>query len=863
MGLCFKFLVYVIAIVMFLYSFAWFVFEINKLGGTYTVITNFGGAAEVFLEDNGVPRIVADNELAGAYANGYVLASNRLWQMEYLRRLSQGRMSEIFGKATVPLDEGFRILGFTNVCEKELKYFGDTDKEYFDAFFQGINDYAHTHTRPFQFFAFGISHQNYTVLDTCTLYKLMGFMLSGDWGSEILRDYMSAVTQDEELIQAISSYSDEKFDEMTQTILKEEELMDIGLHTTKKPSKIENPLKGNISEYIEEVVSEMIEEIDSVKFDGSNAWVISGEHTETGKPIISNDPHLGNSLPSIWYYSHIEYSDGRFISGVTLPGIPYFAIFATEKVAFTITAIPADSSDVYKEKIVGDKYEYEGKLYPLEVREEIIKVKKKDDIVLKVKSTRHGPLINTKSIESLSNIAHGGPVIMPNGTYSYKWRGIIAQKNNALHILTKVNRAQSAAELLDLVKTSNGVNINVVVCDNLGEHGNIGFAPYGSYPKRTKDAGHRISRGWINENEWDGDIKGEDKPYLWNPKKGYIVMANNPISTANTKSQISTYSLGTARALRITQLIEELIKTKSGKIGYDDMIEILKDIKDPYAEQKKKYLVKIARDYMKNEGIKNGAEEEVMDKIEKWDSIFDEKLTEPVYFTLWEFFFRSSFMSKNFKDNKLVQMKIISNTYGESNFIHLYKNISANNSHFAQYCQTYASLPSSSCAENIYLALNQTLRYLIRFHSMDATWGELHTMQYPNIPFTRTYLKPLYDREIPASGNSNTINVAGFKFSKFEGKNNENPYSLFFDPKREFPATHSANLKLVVPMDGTVFYSLDTGISESLMSGWYFNMNGPHRENKLFKTDFTKKLEGQGDFKFIFGQAEQEKVDDL
>lgn len=98
-------------------------------------------------------------------------------------------------------------------------------------------------------------------------------------------------------------------------------------------------------------------------------------------------------------------------------------------------------------------------------------------------------------------------------------------------------------------------------------------------------------------------------------------------------------------------------------------------------------------------------------------------------------------------------------------------------------------------------------------------------MQYPNIPFTKTYLKPLYDREIPACGNSNTVNVAGFKFSKFEGKNNENPYSLFFAPKREFPATHSANLKLVVPMNGTVFYSLDTGVSESLMSGNYFNMN--------------------------------------
>lgn len=236
----------------------------------------------------------------------------------------------------------------------------------------------------------------------------MGFMLSGNWGLEFTRDYISAVTKDEELIQSLFSYSDAYFDELTEVIITEEELKDIGLYTTKRPEEIRDIKKGNLTQYIEEIVHEIIEDIETVSLDGSNAWVVSGEHTETGKPIIANDPHLGNGIPSIWFYSHTEYPDGSFVSGATLPGIPFYTIFTTEKIgkfnrlllfynlkiAFTVTATIADVLDIYEEKIIGDFYEFEGELYPLKIREEIIKVKKKDDIHLIVKSTMHGPIVS-------------------------------------------------------------------------------------------------------------------------------------------------------------------------------------------------------------------------------------------------------------------------------------------------------------------------------------------------------------------------------------------------------------------------------------------------------------------------------------
>lgn len=129
--------------------------------------------------------------------------------------------------------------------------------------------------------------------------------------------------------------------------------------------------------------------------------------------------------------------------------------------------------------------------------------------------------------------------------------------------------------------------------------------------------------------------------------------------------------------------------------------------------------------------------------------------------------------------------------------------------------------------------------YFEGFHDVNkTTWGDLHRMKYPNIPFTRTFLKLFYDREVRASGNFNTVNVAGFKFSKFEAKTGESVYEALLDPKREFAAGHSANLKIISPMNGTIFYSIDTGVSESIFSENYFNMNERHLDNDLYRGTF-------------------------
>lgn len=179
---------------------------------------------------------------------------------------------------------------------------------------------------------FGIEYKNWTITDTCTIIKFAGFVNIADWGIEIIRDYISAVTQDEELVQGLYSYNDQRFDDLTVPIITKQELIDLGFQSSEKFEEIDGFLEGDMANYAKMVLTEIYDDIGNSQVDGSNAFAISGEHTESGKPIFSNDPHLGTSIPVLWNFYHLEYPNGTFISGATFPGIPYFAYFITESI---------------------------------------------------------------------------------------------------------------------------------------------------------------------------------------------------------------------------------------------------------------------------------------------------------------------------------------------------------------------------------------------------------------------------------------------------------------------------------------------------------------------------------------------------
>ena len=332
------------------------------------------GSARVFYEDNGVPHIYADNKEVAAFTLGYLNAADRLWQYEYIRRLSQGRLSEVFGEATLKLDESMRLLGLKQSCNLTKEYFSSEEIfNYYDSYVKGINEYVERNLLPFYFQIFFLKFDKWTLTDTCTCLKFFHFSLNHNWGFEISRDYIEAFSQDQNLIDMLFPYQPETFDEITTHVITEHEIQMQGRFVDNRNEILANNSRSaKLSTYLTNQVKAIEEDLKEVtRLDGSNSWVISGKHTKSGKPILWNDPHVSNSAPTMWYYSHIEYPDGSFVFGGNMPGIAVHAVTTTDKISIGITNIYVDNSDVYEEIIVDDKYLYNDQYYPLEVRHEV------------------------------------------------------------------------------------------------------------------------------------------------------------------------------------------------------------------------------------------------------------------------------------------------------------------------------------------------------------------------------------------------------------------------------------------------------------------------------------------------------------
>lgn len=264
-------------------------------------------------------------------------------------------------------------------------------------------------------------------------------------------------------------------------------------------------------------VTKTLEDFITHKSGGSNSWVISGDHTKSGKPLFVNDPHLKNSMPSTWHLSHIQFPDGKFISGACIPGLPFYAVFSTESTSGGVTSIFADNSDIYEEKLENDTYLFNGSYLPLEKREEIIKVRWEGERKYVVKSTHHGPLINKNSF-MMNEIIPMFPILLPDGDFSLKWTGLNPFLENGFESTYYGMFANNTLDALDLLRKSKGMSQNIILAD---KYNNIAFGPSGHYPIRSHpQLGNRISRGWMGENEWEGFYTANDKPYLLNPKKG-------------------------------------------------------------------------------------------------------------------------------------------------------------------------------------------------------------------------------------------------------------------------------------------------------------------------------------------------------
>lgn len=459
----------------------------------------------------GVPTIEAQTLKDLLFGQGFVQAQDRLWQMELNRRLGAGRLGEVFGPQAVAADTFLRRLGLRRSAQIDLEAMHEHERECLTAFCQGVNAaMERLKVLPVEFRMLKYRPEPWQPLDTLTWVQVMSMDLCSNWEQELLRG---------RIVNRLGAEGASLLHLFTESAsltlppgVKGPETLD-GLWELYEEAKAFLPNGGLPG--------------------GSNAWVIDGSRSVSGRPMLANDPHLVGRVPSIWYESKLVCPEFE-VQGASFPGVPFVVIGANQTVAWGITNSYADTMDLYLEKLNGEQCLTLDGWQPLEHHIERIEVKGENCREVRVESSAHGPVLFRKGEYGLA----------------LRWKNFEA--SHPICTLYNFNRSGTAAEFKEALRGWQAPSSNFVFADT---GGNIGYLLAGHIPLRRKGSGLTPVPGWNGEYEWEGQISFEELPQLDNPECGYLVTANNPVVGSDYPHHVTWDWMSSARAQRIEELI--------------------------------------------------------------------------------------------------------------------------------------------------------------------------------------------------------------------------------------------------------------------------------------------------------------------
>ncbi|MFN0141289.1 MAG: penicillin acylase family protein [Pyrinomonadaceae bacterium] len=526
-----------------------FVFSSAFAQTTETKVAVNGVKSEVTVrrDARSIPYIEAKTDDDLYFVQGYVTASDRLWQMELLRRVARGETAEIFGNAALEEDKRYRRFGFAAVAEKSLTELSPALRAALDNYARGVNAYIATldeTTLPVEFKILQFKPRPWTAADSIVIGKILADALSTTWRNDLMRASLQTLPK-------------EKFADLTNQVTPYDVIL-FGKDNSSAGLAIAQSSQGISSELLATVDRQDRLRANSLKMVGlyaeelaaSNNWVISGKHTADGKPLLANDPHLAPAAPGIWYLAHLSTPTMR-VSGVTIPGAPGVILGHNEHIAWGATNVGPDVQDLYIETAE-----------PRVIRKEKINVRtnllKPDTapVVFEVQETNNGPVI-----------------LQQDGKrYSLKWTAL-DPKNLEFEAFFDLNRARDWGEFKRALKNYGGATQNFVYADTKG---NIGWYAAGRIPIRRKGDGSLPYDSSTTDGDWVGYIPFDELPHLYNPPSGLIVTANQRI--VGTDYKYTQMSRDAAPPWRARRIYDELTARK--KITMDDVRDVLHDSKN-------------------------------------------------------------------------------------------------------------------------------------------------------------------------------------------------------------------------------------------------------------------------------------------
>lgn len=536
-----------------------------------------------------IPYIEAKNEADLYFAQGYITASDRLWQMDLYRRVAGGRTAELFGNLTLEEDKRWRRFGFREIAEKTYQSYSRDYQRILDYYAMGVNAYIASldkTTMPAEFQILQYQPEEWKATDSLIIGAILADGLSTSWNFDLVKSKFSQLPSEtyEKLFLEKTPYD-------VLVVGKDSE------NSKTRKATAQNQ-KINIEESLFQFAKRDVEirksSLERIGFyeefnAASNNWVISGKRTLDGKAILANDPHLPLTVPGIWYLTNLNSPNGK-VSGVTFPGVPGVVLGHNEFIAWGATNLGPDVQDLYVETFNGkNEYQTATGWKPATKRIEQIKV-------------RTNPLkADTQTIDLEVFETENGVVILDqnNKKYALKWTAL-DPKNDTFQAFYKLNQAKNWDEFKTALSTYGGATQNFVFAD---VKGNIGFHNAGAIPIRNSKGSDQPFDGAKTEGKWTAQIPFAELPESFNPPEGFIVTANQRLAGDSYKYFLGNVWADPYRARRIYDLLKA-----NNKQTVSDSEAIQRDVFSISFSNFSREIVK-----------QNAASEETLNLLKGWD----------------------------------------------------------------------------------------------------------------------------------------------------------------------------------------------------------------------------------------------------
>ena len=520
-------------------------------------------------------------------AQGFVEAQDRFWQMDFYRHVATGRTAEMFGEAQLETDIFLRTLGWERVAAREYRVLSPLMQTLLDAYARGVNAYLAERGEweiSLEYVFLGIQNPDYRPApwkptDTLAFAKVVAWDLRTNIVSELERAVLSESIPVEWVSQLWPEYP-----EGHPVIVPEWDRPPPSPQTTggtlPSPSVREASAAVRRAEVlsVDLVGTGLLEDNRGA---GSNSWVVSGERTVSGKPLLANDPHLGAQTPSIWYRvglhcQPVSPACPLEAAGFSFPGTPLVTIGHNGYLAWGFTNQGADISDLFIERTHPDdplSYEVDGEWLPMATRTEIIEIANADPVEITVRETHHGPVISG-IYDPVDELGGDGVVKLPNHhAVSLAWTALQTTRN--LDAVLGIVLAKSWEEFREAAALFDMAPQNMVYAD---VDGNIGYQSSGLIPIRKASDGRYPAPGWSSEYDWQGFWPFETLPWSLNPPSGVVVAANQPLAPPDLIRHIGVDFDYGYRARRVHDLLADSFPVDTAK-----MSAIQFDQRDPSA----------------------------------------------------------------------------------------------------------------------------------------------------------------------------------------------------------------------------------------------------------------------------------------